>query len=308
VNRSKRKSLLFRQAVDGYLFLLPAYLIILAVLISPILYSIWMSFHNIELSGNGLQWQLAGWDNYKLLLHSPRFWQAVEFTLLFTIATVLIEVVLGTLIALGLHRPLRGKTLLMVIMVVPWTLMTSVSSQLWRYMLDGVYGIVNYVFLTLHLVDHPVIWLGQPLLATLSMVVADVWKTTPFVALIVYAGLQAIPAELYEAARTDGANSFVLFRKITLPLLKNSLVLAALLRILQGFGLFDLPFVLTQGGPGTATEPVAMLAWKTMFQDLNFGAGSAISVVTVLISLVLALLFLWVIRAQVGGGESVERS
>ena len=154
------------------------------------------------------------------------------------------------------------------------------------------------------LLNHPVTWLGTPILAIISMMVADIWKTTPFVAIILLAGLQMIAGDLYEAADIDGASAGYKFWRITVPLLRPTIALSVLFRVLQAFGLFDLPFVLTGGGPGHATESLALLGYQVMFQDLNMGRGAAIAASTTLIVLLASLVVLRVFRAQVEEGAS----
>ena len=290
-------------ALAGYAMLAPALFVIAAVTLFPIGYSIWMSFNTITSTYSGFQFTWNGLQNYAVVFQNALFWQALSFTTVYAAVTVAVELVLGLLIALALNQPIRGRGLAVAVMLVPWTLITVISAQMWAYIYNGIYGVLNAVLLALHLIGQPVLWLGSPLLATASMMVADIWKTTPFVTMILLAGLQLIPTDLYEAARIDGAAAGHSFWHVTLPLLRPSLGLAALFRILQAFGLFDLPFVLTGGGPGTSTLPIAMLAYKAIFADGNFGTGTAVAVATVGIVIILALLSLKALRTQVGDIE-----
>lgn len=295
VSRLERK-----YALAGYAMLAPALLVIALVTLFPIGYSIWMSLNTITSTFTGFSFTWAGFSNYGVVFSSPLFWQALLFTVIFAAITVTIELVLGLLVALALNQPIKGRGLAIAVMLVPWTLITVISAQMWGYIYNGIYGVLNAILLDIHIIHQPVLWLGSPVLATASMVVADVWKTTPFVTMIMLAGLQLIPAELYEAARMDGASGWHVFWHVTFPLLRPSIGLAALFRILQAFGLFDLPFVLTNGGPGTSTTPIAYLAYKAIFNDGNFGTGTAVAVSTVGIVILLALLSLKALRTQVG--------
>ncbi len=279
-------------ARTGYALLLPAVLVIGLVTLFPIAYSIWISFHHVRLSLQGTQYTWAGLANYVLIFHSGEFWYSLTFTVLYALSTVLIELVLGMVLALVMNYPIRGRGVAMAVMLIPWSLITVISAEMWAYIYNASYGLLNYFFVGMGLAHHPIVWLGTPNLAIMSMVIADVWKTTPFVALILLAGLQLIPPELYEAATIDGATGWVSFWKITIPLLSGSLLLSVLFRMLQAFGIFDLPFVLTGGGPGHSTTSIAIFAWKVMFRDLHFGPGSGIAVITVLVNLVLALIFI----------------
>jgi ABC-type sugar transport system permease subunit len=185
--------------------------------------------------------------------------------------------------------------------LVPWAIPTVVSALLWRFMFDGASGIANRLVVGLGLADHPVVWFIHPLAAWLPVILADAWKTTPFVALLLLAGLQNIDPSLYEAARIDGASAWRRVRYITLPLLRPALLVALIFRTLDAFRVFDLIYVLTGGGPGTATEPIALYTFAALFQDLRFGYGSALSVIIFAITFLLALGY---IRLLGAGGES----
>ncbi|WP_026975477.1 carbohydrate ABC transporter permease [Alicyclobacillus contaminans] len=295
------RSLQQGDRTSGYVLLLPSLLVICAVTLFPILYSVWMSLNQVNLTENGYQLQFDGLANYNILVHSGVFWHSVWFTVYYAIVTVAVELVLGTLIALAIQNVQALKGLSLVVMLIPWSLITVVSAEMWSYIYNGVYGILNALLQALHLIGAPVTWLGTPTLAVVSMMAADIWKTTPFVVIIVLGGLQMIPAEYFEAAYIDGANRWQVFWHVTFPLLRGSLALAGLFRILQAFGVFDLPFVLTNGGPGNATQSLAILGEESLFQNLHFGVGSAIAVSTVILVLGACLLFLSVFQSLVRG-------
>jgi multiple sugar transport system permease protein len=289
------------QRRTGYSMLLPMAIVIAAVTLFPIVYSIWMSLNDVHMTENGFQMHFTGLANYQVLMGSGVFWHSVWFTVYYAVVTVCIELVLGMLIALAINGVRRLKDISLVIMLIPWSLITVISAQMWAYIYNGVYGILNAICQSLHLIGSPVTWLGTPTRAVVAMMVADIWKTTPFVVIILLAGLQMIPHEYYEAAHIDGANRWQAFWRVTFPLLRGSIALAGLFRILQAFGVFDLPFVLTNGGPGTATESLAILGYDTLFQNLHFGTGTAIAVSTVLMVLIICLIFLSSFRSLVEG-------
>ncbi len=289
-----------RSAIAGYAMLSPAMLVIALVTLFPIGYSVWMSMNTISSTFTGFQFQFSGFKNYGIVFHSSLFWQTLWFTTMYAAVTVVVELVLGLLVALALNQPIRGRGLAIAVMLVPWTLITVISAQMWGYIYNGIYGVLNYVLMSIHIINTPFLWLGTPTSATISMMMADIWKTTPFVTMILLAGLQLIPSELYEAAKIDGSSAWNSFWRITFPLLRPSLGLAALFRILQAFGLFDLPFVLTNGGPGTSTMSIAMLAYQAIFNNGSFGPGTAVAVVTVALVILLALGSLKALRTQVG--------
>ncbi|CAM3846533.1 carbohydrate ABC transporter permease [Alicyclobacillus pomorum] len=298
---ARRQSLEKTDRNAGYRMLLPAAIVIAAVTLFPIVYSIFMSLNNISLTTNGFTEQFVGLANYGILVKSGEFWHSVWFTVYYAVVTVLVELVLGMLIALAINNVERLKNVSLVIMLIPWSLITVVSAQMWDYIYNGVYGVLNYLLQALHVIGAPVTWLGSPTSAVIAMMVADIWKTTPFVVIILLSGLQMISQEYYEAAYIDGANRWQTFWNVTFPLLRGSIALAGLFRILQAFGVFDLPFVLTSGGPGTATESLAMLGEQVLFGRLHFGTGSAIAVSTVILVLAVCLVFLSAFKSMVKG-------
>ncbi len=290
-----------RLARLGWGFTSPALLVVGIVTIFPILFSIVMSLTHVTVSATG--WHLGSFTfgNYSLVLNSSTWQYALEFTVVYTVITVLVELFLGTCIALVLERLVRGRGMLMALLLIPWSLITVISAELWAYIYDPSFGIADR-FLQAVGAGDPVI-LGTNLSAIIAMMIADIWKTTPFVAIIVLAGLMMIPDDLYEAAEVDGATSWTTFWRVTFPLLRPTIALAVLFRILQAFSLFDLPYVLTSGGPGHATDPLALLGYDVMFKNLSFGPGAAIATSTAVLVALGCLLFLRVFRAQVGKEE-----
>ncbi|MFS0614005.1 carbohydrate ABC transporter permease [Lederbergia ruris] len=293
----------WKNSKTGYLMLIPAFLLIAGVMFYPISYSVRMSLSDVDITPNGYDFSFVGLQNYLEIFSSNVYWGSVWFTFYFTFVTVLLEVIIGMLIALAINKVKGMMNVSLVVMLIPWSFITVVSAQMWSYIYNGVYGVMNYIFEMLHLIDSPITWLGTPAMAVISMMIAEIWKTTPFVVIILLAGLQMVPKDQYEAADIDGANRWQRFYKITMPAIKGSIAVAVLFRVLQAFGVFDLPFVLTGGGPGNTTQPLAMLGHKVLFQNLNFGIGAAISVSTVLFILALATIFFSVIRSVIKGDD-----
>ncbi|MDT0322770.1 carbohydrate ABC transporter permease [Streptomyces millisiae] len=296
-----RTALERRFARLGWVFATPALFVVLAVTLFPIVFSVAMSLSDVRVSSDGFRLSGITTDNYTMLLGSERWREALLFTVLYTIGTVLAELVLGTLIALVLERLSAGRGWMMALLLLPWAMITVVSAQLWAYMYNGVYGVLTSV--VEGLTGSAPQFLGTPGPAIVSMAVADIWKTTPFVAIIVLAGLMMLPREVTEAARVDGAGPWTAFWRVRLPLLRPALTIAVLFRILQAFGIFDLPFVLTGGGPGDATESLALLGWQVMFTNLDFGPGAAVAASTAGLVLLGCLVFLRAFRARVGDEE-----
>ena len=287
-----------RLARMGWGFSAPALIVIAAVTIFPIVYSVIMSLNNVTVTGSGFTLDGFTFSNYNLLLHAALWRDALFFTVYYTVVTVIVELVLGTCIALVLERLVAGRGYMMALLLLPWSMITVINAELWAYIYNGTYGVADAIMSALGL-GHPVI-LGTPTPAIIGLMIADIWKTTPFVAIIVLAGLVMLPGDVYEAAEMDGASGSYTFWHITLPLLRPTIALAVMFRILQAFGLFDLPYVMTNGGPGTATQSLSVLAFHALFQNLAFGPGAAVATSTALLVLLGCLATLRVFRTQVG--------
>jgi ABC-type sugar transport system permease subunit len=249
------------------------------VAVAPLAGTVWESLHRHDLRLPWLGRPFVGLANYVEALSDPRFLAALGHTAGFALASVALELLLGLLLALALDALVRGRAVARLVVLLPWALPTVVAALIWRFMFDAESGIV------------PGDWISGSLSAWVPLVLGDVWKTTPFVALLMLAGLQGIDASLYEAARLDGAGPWPRFRHVTLPHLRPAIVVALVFRTLDAFRVFDLVFVLTNGGPGTSTEVVSLYAFKALLQDLRFGYGSALAVVIFLVSFALALVY-----------------
>jgi multiple sugar transport system permease protein len=287
-----------RLARMGWAFSAPALIVIAAVTIFPIVYSVIMSLNNVTVTGSGFSLDGFTFSNYNLLVHSSLWRDALFFTLYYTLITVVVELILGTCIALVLERLVAGRGWMMALLLIPWSMITVINAELWAYIYNGTYGVADYILGALGF-GHPVI-LGTPTSAIIGLMIADIWKTTPFVAIIVLAGLVMLPGDVFEAAEVDGSSSWYTFWHITLPLLRPTIALAIIFRVLQAFGLFDLPYVMTGGGPGTATQSLAILAYNALFKNLAVGPGAARATSTALLVLLACLASLRVFRVQVG--------
>jgi multiple sugar transport system permease protein len=282
-----------RMARLGWMFSAPALVIIAAVTIFPIVYSVVLSVFNVTVSGNGIALNNFTGSNYSLVLNSSKWHYALGFTIIYTLVTVIVELVLGTLIALVLERLAAGRGWMMALLLIPWSMITVINAELWGYIYQGTYGVATSLFGV-----HNILGTSTP--AIIGLMVADIWKTTPFVAIIVLAGLVLLPGDIYEAAEVDGSSGWSTFWRITVPLLRPTLALAVLFRVLQAFGLFDLPYVLTNGGPGTATTSLAILGYNAIFKNLAYGPGAAVATTTALLVLLGCLISLRTFRVQVG--------
>jgi ABC-type sugar transport system permease subunit len=278
-------------------WLAPAVLLIAAVAVVPLLFSFVESLHSQDLRLPWLGRDFVGAANYTALTRDVRFSGALAHTLFFTAATVSLEMILGLIAAMALHGAVRGRGLLRTAAILPWALPTVVAGLLWRFVFDGRSGAIAILFARAG--AEPPVWLADRWLAWVPLILADVWKTTPFVALLLLAGLQQIPRELYEAASIDGAGTIRVFRSVTLPLLAPAMSVAVVFRVLDAFRVFDLVYVLTGGGPGTATEPLSLYTFNTLFQNLRFGYGSALASVSFFLASIAGVAGLIAVRRMV---------
>jgi len=272
----------------AYGLLAPAILFASGLALLPVLATIWLSFRR-QLPIFGVS-EFVALENYSFLLQDARFWNALGNTAYFVVLSVSLELGLGLGFALLLHQRFPGRGLARALVLVPWAVPNVVAARFWEWILNADYGVLNY------LLGTRMNWLGDPSWALPAAILADVWKTTPFVVLLLLAGLQVIPEELYRAARIDGAAGWRLFRHITLPLLKPVILLVLLFRTMDAARVFDLIIVLTGGGPANQTETLVVYAYKLLYRTLQFGYGSAVAVATFLFILILSLYYLRALR------------
>ena len=273
-----------QEKLTGWLMLFPALFILGLVFIYPIVRAFWLSWFTENL-GTQLQPVFAGLGNYQRMLGDGRFWQSLGNTSIFTVVSVILELLLGLGVALILNKSFFGRGVVRTIAIIPWALPTAVMGLAWAWIFNDQYGVVNDILFRLGLIDTGINWLGTPALAMIALIIADVWKTTPFISIILLAGLQSISEDLYEAHKMDGATPWQSFYQITLPLLMPQILL---FRFAQSFGVFDLVQVMTGGGPAGSTETVSIYIYSTVMRYLDFGYGAALVVVTFLL-LVLAV-------------------
>jgi multiple sugar transport system permease protein len=250
------------------------------------------------LKGTIIEPNFIGFKHYKDNFTDERLWKALWNTIVFTVISVAIEFVLGLAIALLINKAFFGRGLVRATILIPWAIPTAVSALMWKFLYDGQNGIVAKYFADVGLVDTMGELLTTGAGAMFAVIFADVWKTTPYMALLLLAGLQTIPSSLYEAASIDGATKWQQFIKITLPLLKSSILVALLFRTLDAFRVFDLIFVLTGGGPANSTETISILAYKVMFSQTNFGEGSALAVIVFICVAIISMIYIKLLGAD----------
>jgi multiple sugar transport system permease protein len=277
------------------LMVAPSMILIAVVAAYPIIYAIWLSLHEYSVRQAGLsRWAgTLGLRNYSNALQSSDWWAAFRHTLIFTVSSVTLELLIGLGMALAMHAAFRGQGLLRTTVLVPWAVLTVVTAVMWRTMFVSPYGFVNTILGT------ETVWLGSSPQALIIIILADVWKTAPFMALLILAGLQVIPGEVYEAAEVDGATTWQRFVKITLPLLTPAILVALIFRTLDALRIFDLPYVLTQGQFGTST--LSTIAQETFATNRIYGLGSAMAVLTFIIVMIVSFSYIRFVGGNLRG-------
>lgn len=275
-------------------FLLPTLVLLAVVAVGPLLSTVWLSFRD-ELPIFHIS-RFVGLDHYRTLWGDQRLWQSLANTCYFAVVSVSLEIILGLGAALLLQQIFPARGLVRALVLTPWFVPTVVAARLWEWMYNPQFGVVNFLLVQSGLLREGVNWLGHPTLALHAAIVADVWKTMPFAALLLLAGLQTIPQDLYRAAQVDGASVVQRFWHITLPLLAPVLGITALFRILDALRVFDVVYVLTGGGPANTTETLSIYAYRLSFQTLQFGPGAAVAMVIFVLVLGVSLLSIFALR------------
>ncbi|PTM59941.1 carbohydrate ABC transporter membrane protein 1 (CUT1 family) [Desmospora activa DSM 45169] len=232
-----------------------------------------------------------GLQYYKDYIQDGRLWSSLNNTMVFTVISVTLELLLGLWIAMVINRQFVGRGVVRAAVLIPWALPTAVAAMMWKFLFDGQNGVMAKIFESIGLIPDMGVLLTTKFWSMFAVIFADVWKTTPFMALLILAGLQTIPRNLYEAAEVDGASKIQQFFRITLPMLRTTILVALLFRTLDAFRVFDLIYVLTGGGPANATETISVYAYKTMFAQMNFGAGSALAVIVFICVAIISMIF-----------------
>ena len=279
----------------AWLMTAPSMALIALVAVYPIIYAIWLSLHEYSLIRAGVsRWAApAGLGNYIDAFGSAEFVRSITTTFIYTISSVFLETVIGLVMALIMATAFKGQGLLRTVVLVPWAVLTVVTAIMWRTIVDPNLGLVNEI------IGTSTVWLGEEPHALIVMILADTWKTAPFMALLLLAGLQVIPSEIYEAAKVDGATAWQRFRRITLPLLMPALLVALIFRTLDALRAFDLPKVLTNGANGTTT--MSLIAQRTFQENRLYGEGAAYSIITFLIVMVVSFTYIRFVGGNIRG-------
>jgi trehalose/maltose transport system permease protein len=287
--RGRRTKLQRRQTRLAWLLLLPSLAVVALVALYPLGKTVFQSFTDQEfLALEPAKW--VGFDNYKTLWHDTLFRDSIWTTIKFSLITVTIEFALGLAIALVVNSNFKGRGLMRAVMLVPWAIPTVVAAQMWKWMLDDTFGVINDLGVRAHVLSHSHAWIADPSTALGAVCAVDIWKTTPFVALLLLAGLQVIPQDLYEAAEVDGASALQQFWKITFPLLQPAILVTLIFRTLDALRVFDVFYVFFGNRPDTQT--MAIYAQSTIVGDGHVGYGAAVSVVIFLIIAIFVVIYM----------------
>ena len=300
LTRSRRRS--------AWLFLTPMLVILAAVAGWPLLRTFIFGFTDANLSDLG-SYGFIGFENFYAvydgetfgLLADPEWWQAVWNTIYFSVISVSLETVLGIIVALVLNQEFKGRAIVRTAVVIPWAIPTIVSAKMWNWMLHDQFGIINDLFIALGFIDAPIAWTANPQMAMAAVIMVDVWKTTPFMALLTLAALQMLPSDCYEAAKVDGIHPVKVFFKVTLPLIKPALMVAVIFRALDALRVFDVIYVLTPNNPNTMTMSVYARQILVDFQEVGYGSAASTLLFLVIAFCIMAYIMIGRVRLDEGG-------
>ena len=288
------KRLTRRQREDlgtGIILIAPAAIIMAFITVYPLVRSFWISLHTWDLMKPNLGHPFVGLENYLYILRDEKFWQSAQITFMFVAGAVVLEITLGLALALLLNRDFRGRNLVRMLALLPWAIPGVVNGIMWKWILNPSYGSLNGLLYSMGIIDEYVVWLGDPKLSLLVVILADVWKETPFIMLLFLAALQTIPKDLYEAAMVDGSNPFQSLFRITIPLISPTLFVALSLRTIWALKSFDLIYTITAGGPSGGTTVVGYYTYLKTFINLNLGRGAAVAYLMTLVVAVLVIVY-----------------
>ena len=287
----RRRSVREQDARIAWLLVSPSLLVILGVTLWPIISTFILSFF-VAPTGINQARTFVGFGNYLEMLRDPAFWETIQRTLYFTVVSVGLELILGLAIAQLIHSRPWGWKFLRFSLIIPWAVPTIVNGAMWRWIYSADFGALNGILFQLGLIDHYIPWLTLSSAALNLVIIADLWHTVPFVALILQAALAAIPEELNEAAAVDGANAFQRFWRIRLPLLRPAILVALIVRTVEAFRVFDIVYIITGGGPASKTITISYLTYLYSFSYGKQGTGAALSFLISICTIIMAILYI----------------
>ncbi|MGQ9569543.1 MAG: carbohydrate ABC transporter permease [Thermodesulfovibrionales bacterium] len=275
-------------------YVFPALFLVLMVGIGPLFYSLFISLHQFNLAKAQIPYRFVGLRNYKHIFTDRHVWNSFKLTMIFSISSVSLELIFGSIMAFLLIDVVRGRNIFRSLFLIPMVITPIAVGLMGRYIFDDAVGIVNWTFRLLKL--PRIIWYGNPKSALVTMIILDVWEWSSFVFIIVLAGLMGIPSEFYEAAKVEGAGFFAMVFRVTLPTLRNVYLLALLIRIIDTFKEFDKVYIMTKGGPNFATDFITIRNYTIAFKEFNIGVGSALSIMILIVMIILGTILIRVIQ------------
>lgn len=284
-----------RRRRTGLFFVAPALIVLAAILFYPIVDSILLALQKVQLAGGAVTQEWTGFGNFERLFADAVFWKAARNTAYFSVMEVVLVTLLSLGVALLLNHPFGRSGFFRILLIVPWALAPVANAVLWKWILNANYGVLNGLLKSLGVIDNNQVWLGTPFSALNFLLIVDVWKSVPFVALLMLAGLQRVPQSLYRAAYMDGAGPWRSFLHVTLPTMRGVIAIAIVLQTIWSLRVFDLVFVLTRGGPADATVLLNLLAYRVTFNFLDLGYGAAIANVIFALTFLLAAAYVWLL-------------
>lgn len=286
-----------RETITGYLMILPAVSYIAVIAMYPLMRTFVLSLFGMQLQIPNSS-KFIGLSNYVAIASDSRFWVAVGHTLYFVFFSVGLELFVGFAMALLMNKQIFGRGIIRASILIPWAIPPSIAAMMWTFMYNDQFGVVSDILQRIGIISSSQPLLGSSSTAMWCAIVSDVWKTSPFVALLILSGLQTIPKELYQAAEVDGAGKIYSLYKITIPIVSPTIIVALIFRTMDALRIFDLIFVMTNGGPGNSTETLSVYAYKILFRNLDFGMGSAVAVTIFVFVFVISLVYIYLLRKR----------
>ena len=289
INKMKKNKKRHSESIVGFLFIFPALFFLAALIVYPLLNTFYLSLYKTNLINI---WKFNGVNNYLNQFSSVEIWDSLKITFIYTAGVVIGTLILGMIAALLLNSKIKGQSLYRSLILWPWVLSSAATVIMWRWIYSTEYGVLNDILLRLRLIGNPISWLGNTNTALLALILVGIWKAFPFAAVALLGGLQAIPIELYEAAKVDGASSMQRWRHISLPGLRNVILILVILETVWWFKEFALVNMMTEGGPLRSTETINIRAFKYGFKFFEFGNAAALGIIIFLICLIIMIIYI----------------
>ncbi|MCP3762089.1 sugar ABC transporter permease [Domibacillus sp. A3M-37] len=288
----------FTKNLSQYLFVIPAALFVLLFMVYPIVYNIIVSFQDLTLMNLRQGGSFIGLQNYIEIVQTEKFVIALKNTIIYTFSCIFFQVIIGYLLAVFLNQDFPFRNFFRSIMLLAWMTPLVITGTLFKWLFDVDYGVINYLLTSLHLIDNPINWLGQESTALAAVIITNTWVGIPFNMILILAAMQALPSDVYEAAKVDGASKLQTFSNVTMPLLRPALLIILVLGIIYTFKVFDIILIMTGGGPVNATQVLPFYGYELAFVNFNFGASGAVATIILVILLCIALVYLMMIRKE----------